>query len=100
MFEMLQPGSGFWLEPVRRTHNVYAAVANPFTSPQDVAAGELIYQEMCARCHDGEGHGGSVPDLFTGRLLHGDSELSLYRALRDGVAGTAMAATELPNRET
>ena len=68
--------------------------ANPFTSPEDAAAGGRIYRGHCASCHglDGSG-GGKGADLTSGRYRYGSSDEELYETLEKGIPGTEMPAT-------
>ena len=60
-------------------------------SEDDRQAGARIFREQCARCHGSDGSGGSsAPSLTRSEYTHGDSDLAIYRVLRDGVSGTAM----------
>jgi putative heme-binding domain-containing protein len=67
-----------------------AAVRNPHTTAEDVAAGARIFRSHCADCHGIAGKGGKGPDLTTGEFFHGSSDAALLRNLSDGIPGTAM----------
>jgi cytochrome c oxidase cbb3-type subunit I/II len=76
----------------------FSAVDTTPGSPQQLAAGEAVYQVHCAECHgdDGDGSGfaaGSLPipvppTDFTRERLNVDASM---RTLRNGVPGTSMA---------
>ena len=69
-------------------------------SPDDRRAGARIFHDRCSGCHGNDGSGGSVgPSLTRSAYLHGDSDLAIYKTLRDGVLDTAMPRAELPLSE-
>lgn len=67
-----------------------AALRNPRTSPEDVAAGGKIFRSHCAECHGIAGEGGRGPSLKTGVFFHGSSDAELFANISDGIPGTAM----------
>jgi len=99
MLRMLRPGSGYYLQPLLTTRNVYSTIVNPFVSESDKAAGASIFRSRCALCHGAEARGGSGPDLRRGRFTHGDGDWHLFRIVSRGVPGTAMEAQPLSERE-
>lgn len=72
---------------------------NPFPpNPTSLEAGRQVYQQNCSVCHGAKGWGdgplvaGLNPpplDLTVHAPLHADGDL--FRFIRDGVSGTAMA---------
>ena len=71
----------------------YAAVA----SEGDRSEGSRIFHERCSVCHGNNGSGGPhAPPLNRTEYKHGDSDLAIYKILRDGVPGTAMPSSGLP----
>ena len=74
------------------------SLTNPFVSRQDTEAGARLFQERCATCHGNKGEGWHAPSLVSG-LKHGNSSLSVYRVIRDGIPGTIMKAQDLSSRE-
>jgi alcohol dehydrogenase (cytochrome c) len=65
-------------------------------SEDDRKAGAQIFHERCAGCHGADGSGSSVaPSLIRSQYDHGDSDLAIYKVLRDGIPGTAMQSTGL-----
>src|SRR5271167_972765 len=65
-------------------------------SEDDRRAGARIFHERCAGCHGADGSGGSVaPSLTRSQYDHGDSDLAIYKVLRDGIPGTAMQSAGL-----
>ena len=58
-------------------------------------AGARIFRENCAVCHGGEGTGGHGPALNHSGLKHGDSDLAIYKVVRDGVPDTPMVPVPL-----
>lgn len=70
-----------------------STTVNPYTKPDDVAAGTNIYRGRCAGCHGPDGIGaGAGPALNTGRYRHGASDEALYQTISKGVSGTTMPA--------
>jgi cytochrome c oxidase cbb3-type subunit 3 len=57
-----------------------------------VARGADVFKARCASCHGPEGAGLIGPNLTDDRQVHGSSRLDIFRTVRGGVAGTAMAA--------
>jgi alcohol dehydrogenase (cytochrome c) len=98
LLNMLKPSSGFWLEPLAKNANLYAAIKNPHIARTDVEAGEVIYSSRCSTCHDADDASGA-PDLSQGQYKHGDSDWAIFRVITNGVPGTAMKAWRLSDRE-
>ena len=66
-----------------------AALANPFTSDADVAAGEKTFLSQCASCHGRDGRGGAGgPDLSTGRFKRASSDEAIFQIVNRGIPGT------------
>lgn len=96
LWNMARVRGGFGLRAlVVEGRSLDGSVVNPFVSGRDVTAGSAIFRERCAVCHGSEGAGWHAPQLNRGRLGHGDSDLSLYRILRDGIPGSAMSQQDL-----
>jgi alcohol dehydrogenase (cytochrome c) len=82
------------------THNPYAVIHLPRNTPADIAAGAALFREQCASCHSPDGSGGpGAPALFGREFRHGDTEWAVYRTIRDGVPGTAMAPHRLKSAD-
>ena len=74
----------------------YSATA----SKADRREGARIFHERCAACHGADGSGGPVgPTLIRSNYIYGDSDLAIYRVLRNGIPGTPMPSFDLPLRE-
>ena len=73
---------------------------NPYTSPEDVAAGKRLYRPLCSNCHgqDGKGVTGLAPGL-EGPLQHASSDAELFDLLLTGIAGTSMPAFTFNERQ-
>jgi alcohol dehydrogenase (cytochrome c) len=70
----------------------YSATA----SGDDRKAGARIFHERCSVCHGLNGSGGPfAPSLTRSDYNHGDSDLAIYKVLRDGVPGTGMQSAGL-----
>jgi alcohol dehydrogenase (cytochrome c) len=69
-------------------------------SEGDRSAGARIFHKQCAGCHGNDGSGGPhAPSLRRSGFKHGDSDLAIYKTLRDGIQGTAMPSAGLSLRE-
>jgi alcohol dehydrogenase (cytochrome c) len=90
------PGSGFIRgSMVTDGRSLDAGIENPLMSPQDKASGQELFATHCAVCHGKDGQGGHAPSLAKPNFGVGSSDLALYKVLRDGIAGTAMASVDL-----
>jgi alcohol dehydrogenase (cytochrome c) len=70
-----------------------------YASEDDLMAGAHTFHERCSGCHGSDGSGGPHgPSLLRSEYNHGDSDLAIYKVLRDGVPGTAMPPAGLPIR--
>jgi alcohol dehydrogenase (cytochrome c) len=70
------------------------------TSEDDRREGARIFRERCTVCHGSDGSGGPhAPSLIRSGYSHGDSDLAIYKVLRDGIVGTAMPSAGLPQRQ-
>lgn len=97
---MLHARGGFGLESlVKEGFSVEGAVANPYFTSEDRQNGAGIFLERCAVCHGKDGSGGFAPGLNHSGLNHGDSDLAVYKIVRDGIAQTGMAAVPMSARE-
>lgn len=65
----------------------------PQKSPND--SGAKLFQAHCAACHGQKGEGGTGPTLATPKLIRADSEASLFKIIREGIAGTEMPGTRV-----
>ena len=73
-----------------------STTVNPFTSPDDAAAGARLYRAQCSGCHGVDGGGaGAGPSLTSGNLRHGATDPLLYQSISKGVPGTTMPAFEV-----
>lgn len=91
LVEMTNPSNGFVLAAtVTEGRSLAAAVINPYVSAEDRTAGAAIFRGRCEACHDGSG---ARAPLLDRPLKHGDSDLAIYKVLRDGIPGTPMASS-------
>jgi putative heme-binding domain-containing protein len=63
---------------------------NPFTSANDLAMGQKLFERRCTQCHGAQGEGGRGVNLTTGEYRLGGSDRELYLTLRNGVSDTEM----------
>jgi alcohol dehydrogenase (cytochrome c) len=65
-------------------------------SEDDRKEGARIFHERCSTCHGLDGSGSPfAPSLTRSQYNHGDSDLAIYKVLRDGVLGTGMQSVGL-----
>ena len=65
-------------------------------SEEDRQQGARIFHERCSVCHGVDGSGTPfAPSLIRPQYNHGDSDLAIYKVLRDGIPGTGMQSTGL-----
>lgn len=96
LWEMTRRSGGFGLEDMFGNGlTLDGALANPYTQTDDLAAGERIYRARCATCHGADGMGLHAPPLNRPGFKNGDSDLRIYKVLRDGVRNTEMVPTDL-----
>jgi alcohol dehydrogenase (cytochrome c) len=94
------PGSGFIKgSMVTDGRSLDAGIENPLVSPGDVERGKELFRDNCAACHGNNGQGGHAPSLAKSNFDVGSSDLALYKVLRDGIPGTAMASLDLSIEE-
>ena len=89
----VSPGSGGYNDMARllETHNPYAVISNPKSTPADVRAGAELFGNGCAACHGANGGGGSAaPALASRDFKHGGTDWAIYRTIKFGVQGTGM----------
>jgi alcohol dehydrogenase (cytochrome c) len=75
------------------------AVVNPYVTPSDYQVGENIFHWRCSVCHGREATGGLAPALNHSGLRHGDSDLTIYKIIRDGIPQTGMVPVALSIKE-
>jgi alcohol dehydrogenase (cytochrome c) len=97
LWRMTSHEGGFGLERfVAWGSSLNYAVGNPYNGEEDLEAGERMFSARCSVCHGGKGVGGGTgPALNHPGSEHGDSDLSIYRTLRDGVKGTPMVPPDI-----
>lgn len=81
---------------------ISAQVAKPKNplrdSPEVVAAGRILYNKTCTGCHGPDGNEGDRgPSLNANRRYFRLSEAAIFEAVKNGIAGTAMPASGLPD---
>ena len=77
----------------------HATLSNPYTSPDDVAAGGRIYRSHCAVCHGLQGKGDRGTDLTNGMFRHGANDDDIYKTVSEGIPGTEMPGTFFNGRQ-
>jgi alcohol dehydrogenase (cytochrome c) len=98
LWRLVQPGIGF--SCVQGSSLESDLQYSSQASEEDRIMGERIFRERCAGCHGNNGSGGPrAPSLTRSGYKHGDSDLAIYKVLRDGIPGTAMPSAGLRLRE-
>lgn len=94
LWGLTRPGRGFvCTEGSSLESSVQYSVT---ASEDDRKAGAGIFHERCSACHGVNGSGGPfAPSLTRPDYAHGDSDLAIYKVLRDGIPGTGMQSTGL-----
>jgi len=94
LWKLTRPGIGFHCVEGRSLEAglQYSSSA----SEGDRRVGARIFRERCTGCHGSDGSGGPhAPSLTRSSYKHGDSDLAIYKVLRDGIPGTAMPSAGL-----
>lgn len=68
--------------------------------PAAIAAGAKLFAGSCAGCHGPDGSGGRGPNLVRRSLWHPLSDEAIFKSIREGVPGTDMPPTRLPDDQT
>ena len=94
---ILRPSNGVDLRPLADYPNPFASITSPRRSATDIAAGALLFRNLCSPCHGERGTGGAGgPSLIDRAFRQGRSDWALYRTITLGVPGTAMVGRRLP----
>jgi len=98
LWALARPGFGY-----RCAEGVSLEASIEFSSiasDEDRNEGGRLFGERCAACHGSNGAGGPhAPALTRSAYNRGDSDLAIYKILRDGIPGTAMPSAGLPLRQ-
>jgi alcohol dehydrogenase (cytochrome c) len=94
LWELTRPGRGF---NCAEGGGLEASVRFSTDASEDERkAGAGIFRERCSACHGIDGSGGPfAPSLTRSQYKHGDSDLAIYKVVRDGIPGTAMQSAGL-----
>ncbi len=97
LWQMAWHRGGFGLEGIVQGLSSDEAVTNPYSTNADYQAASHLFREQCAMCHGNDGVGGDIgPPLNHLSFKHGDSDLAIYRVIRDGVRNTVMHPPPMP----
>jgi alcohol dehydrogenase (cytochrome c) len=99
LWMMTHHQGGFGLEGLVLGVSADGSVKNSYVSDEDNEAAADIFGRRCAMCHGPQGIGWSGPPLNHPGLKHGDSDLAVYKVLRDGIPGTPMVSPGLSATE-
>jgi alcohol dehydrogenase (cytochrome c) len=96
LWQMTGRAGGFGLAAISRSGmSVDGSLQNPYITEEDYRTGKRIYRQLCAECHGNDGNGWHGPALNRAGLKHGDSDLAIYKVIRDGIPNTAMAPVSM-----
>jgi alcohol dehydrogenase (cytochrome c) len=96
LWQMTRAQGGFGLDGVvNAARSLDGSVTNRYVTDADHQSGARLFREHCAVCHGGGGTGGHGPSLTRSGFKHGESDLAIYKILRDGIPDTAMPAATL-----
>jgi cytochrome c oxidase cbb3-type subunit III len=74
---------------------------NPFAGQEPaIEAGEQRFKSSCAACHGADAEGGRGPALAGNRDLQGMSDEELFNTIRQGIPGTSMPPSQMPDEQT
>jgi len=91
LWQMAGQRRGFGLENLFAGRSLDASIENVYVTEADLQVASRNFHVRCAMCHGDEGAGGAIgPPLNRPGLKHGDSDLSIYKVIRNGVPNTAM----------
>ena len=95
LWQMTRHQGGFGLESFVLGTSLDGSIVNRYNTDDDYEAGERIFGQSCSMCHGNDGIGSHGPPLNRAGYEHGDSDLAIYKVLRDGIPGTAMVSSGL-----
>lgn len=96
LWEMTRRPGGFSLkESFIHGRTIEAALVNPFTTSDDLEKGERLFRANCVTCHGIGATGSHAPALNRPGFKNGDSDLSIYTIIRDGLPKTEMPPANL-----
>jgi len=97
---MTRVHGGFGLQGfIEQGFSLDGALENSFSTPGDRQIGARIFGGRCAVCHGKDGTGGFAVALNHSGLKHGDSDLAIYKVVRDGIPQTPMAPVVMSSQE-
>jgi alcohol dehydrogenase (cytochrome c) len=99
LWQMMRHRSGFGLERLADGVSAEGSVKNAYDTEADYEAGARIFAQRCEMCHGYNGVGRNGSPLNHPGLKHGDSDLAIYKVLRDGIPGTAMVPPDITQTE-
>ena len=67
--------------------------------PANVEQGRKLFISACSGCHGPRGEGGRGPNLMTARQVVRSNDETLFGSLKNGLPGTDMPATNLPDAQ-
>jgi alcohol dehydrogenase (cytochrome c) len=97
LYHMNRHGDPFNLKDLASTRSPYLAIKNPYASDEDVESGGKLFQSNCSFCHGTNGVGGGAGPVLKQRAMeNGSSDWALFKTVSNGIAGTAMPSSSLP----
>src|SRR5437867_106110 len=97
LLHMIGPSPSISLEVLTDSGDPFAAIYNPLGSAQDRTRGKEMFGRRCSQCHGDDANGGVGPSLIGRQFTYGDSDWALFRTISNGVPGTAMRSSGIPD---
>ncbi len=97
LWQMMSHQGGFGMEKTAHEEvTLDTSLSNGYDTEEDHKAASLIFRAKCVNCHGDNGVGTQTgPPLNLPILKYDDSDLAIYKILRDGIPNTAMIAPSL-----
>jgi alcohol dehydrogenase (cytochrome c) len=100
LWHLNRHGDPFNLKELVKNPNPYIAISDPFNSHEDLSQAETLFQANCSICHGAGGVGGGAgPALRQRQMQHGSSDWAMFQTISNGVTGTSMPASTLPEND-
>jgi cytochrome c oxidase cbb3-type subunit III len=81
--------------------SLFAQTKNPFAGQKAaIEAGAQRFKSNCAACHGADAEGGRGPALAGNRDIQQMDDQNLFNTIRQGIPGTSMPPSQLPDDQT
>lgn len=89
----------FWIAGSMAYSQVNEKLDPPTLTPEDLKAGQRLYQIQCAYCHGPGGEGGRGAPLNRPQLRRAADDQALFNVIRRGIPGTEMPHAVMTTRQ-